>query len=81
MILNKILYHVYLTGFLICLSTEYASVSVENNPSYIFGRVLNISQVLNMLKLHTRVVNMARLHRVLCKLCFKNLQHFEFLEF
>ena len=38
-----------------------------------FDRVLSIPQVLNMLWLeYTWDVNIARLHRVPCKLCFKD---------
>ena len=38
-----------------------------------FGRVLSILRVLNMLRLeYARVANMPRLHRVLCKLCYKD---------
>ena len=66
-------------------SSEQAGVtqsSVENKPSYMFGMVLNIPQILNMLGLeYAKVVNKPRLHGVLCKLCFKDSQYFEFLEF
>ena len=67
-------------------SSEYASValgSVENAPSYMFDRVWRIPRVLNMLGIGcTWVVNMARIHRVLCKLHFKDLtQYLECLEF
>ena len=64
------------------LSSEYASVtqgSVENAQSYMFDRVLSISWVLNMLRLeYTWVENIARLHRVLCKLCFKDSWYLEY---
>ena len=66
-------------------SSEYASVvqgSAENAPSYMFDRVLRIPWVLNMLGLEcTQVVNMAMVHRVLCKLYFKDSQYPECLEF
>ena len=66
-------------------SSEYAIVtqgSVENDPSYVFDRVLSISRVLIMLGFeYTRVVNMTWLHRVLCKLYFKDSRYFECLEF
>ena len=61
------------------LSYEYTSVtkgSVESSPSYMFDRFLSIPWGLNMLGLkYTRIVNMARLHMVLCKLCFKGSQY------
>ena len=42
----------------------------------------HIPRVLNMLGLeYTRVVNLSRLHRVLCKLYFKDLWCLECLEF
>ena len=51
--------------------------SAENSTSYMFDRVLSIPRILSMLGLeHTRVGNMPRLHRVLCKLYFKDLQSF-----
>ena len=66
-------------------SSEQAGVtqsSVANKPSYMFGMVLNIPQILNMLGLeYAKAVNKPRLHRVLYKLCFKDSQYFEFLEF
>ena len=67
--------------------SEYASVtqgSVENGPlpSYMFDRVLSITRVLKMLELeYTRVVNMPRLHMVMCKLYFKDSRYSECLEF
>ena len=60
--LIKILHNRYLTGSEYASSSEYASVtqdSVENFPSYMLDRVLNIPLVLNMLGLeYIRVVNM-----------------------
>ena len=42
----------------------------------------HIRRVLNMLGLeYTGIVNMSRLHRVLCKLHFKDSQYLECLEF
>ena len=65
-------------------SSEYASVtqgSVENGPSYMFDRVWRIPRIINMLGLeYTRVVNLTRLHRVHCKLYFKDSRYFEWLE-
>ena len=59
-------------------SFEYASVTqgfVENVPSYMFDRVLSILRLLNMLPPeYTRVVNMPRLRKVLCKLYFQWLE-------
>ena len=52
-------------------------ISVENAPSNMFARVLSIPQVLNIVW----VVNIARLDRVLCKLCFKDSWYLECLEF
>ena len=67
-------------------SSEYASVAqgfVENTPSYMFDRVWRIHRVPNMLGLGcTWVLNMARIHTVLCKLYFKDSsQYLECLEF
>ena len=60
------------------LSSKHTSVtqgSIENSSPYMFDRALN------MLELEfARVVNMPRLHTVLCKLYFKDSQHFECLE-
>ena len=57
-------------------NSDYGSFiqgSVENAPSYMFDRVLSIPRVLNLLGLeYASVVNIARLHRALCKLCFKD---------
>ena len=65
-------------------SSEYTSVtqgSVENTPSYMFDRFLSMLLALNMRELHyTRVVNMPRLHMVLCKLYFKDSSHSKCLE-
>ena len=65
--------------------SEYASViqgSVQNDLSYMFDRALSIPRVINMLgHENTRVVNMTRLHSVLCKLYFKDSRYFECLEF
>ena len=58
-----------------CLHHRYpiSQGSLENDLSYMFDRVLNIAQVLSMVRLeYTRVVNIPRLHRILCKLHFKN---------
>ena len=53
-------------------NSDYGSFtqgSVENAPSYMFDRVLSIARVLNVLGLeYASVVNIARLHMVLCKL-------------
>ena len=47
-------------------------ISVENGTSHMFDRVVSIPRILSMLRLeYTRVANMPRLHRVLCKLHFK----------
>ena len=45
-------------------------------------RVLSIGQVLVLLGLeYTRVLNMTWLHRILCKLYFKDLRYLECHEF
>ena len=66
-------------------SSKHTSVtqgSIENSAPYMFDRFLSISWALNMLELeYTRVVNIPRLHTVLCKLYFKDSQYFECLEF
>ena len=52
-------------------------VPVENGTSYMFDRISSIPRILRMLELeYTRVVNMPRLHRVLCDLCFKDSRLF-----
>ena len=65
--------------------SEYANViqgSVQNGPSYMFDRDLSIPWVISMLgHKYARVVNMTRLHRVLCKLHFKDSRYFECVEF
>ena len=65
--------------------SEYASViegSVQIGPSYMFDRALDIPRVINRLgHEYARVVNMIRLHRVLCKLYFKDSRYFECLDF
>ena len=68
----------------ICQGSEYASIceytslpqgSEENSPSYIFDWFLSIPWALNVLRLeYTRIVNMPRLHMVLCRLYFKDSQ-------
>ena len=58
-------------------SSEYDSVTQSSikNDRY-------IHRVLNMLGLeYTRVVNMSRLNRVLCKLYFKDSRFLEYLDF
>ena len=56
-------------------------VSVENGTSYMFDRLLSIPRIFSMLGLeYTRVVKMSMLHRVLCKLYFKDSRlFFDFL--
>ena len=53
-------------------SSEYTSVtqgSEEKHPSYMFDRFLSIPLALSILELeYARVVNIPRLHMVLCKL-------------
>ena len=65
--------------------SEYASTiqgSVQNGPSYRFDRAFSIPRGINMLgHEYTRAVNMTRLHRVLCKLYFKDSRYFESFEF
>ena len=62
-------------GFKYVWSSEYASAaqgSLENDPSYMFDRVLRIPRIINMLGLEfTRVVNMIRLQRAQWKHYFK----------
>ena len=48
-------------------------VAIENGTSYTFDRVSSIPRILKMLGFeYTRVVNVPRLQRILCKLCFKD---------
>ena len=48
-------------------------VAIENGTSYMFDRVSSIPRILKMLGFeYTRVVNVPRLQRILCKLCFKD---------
>ena len=48
-------------------------VSVVKATSYMFDRILSIPRILSTLGLeYTRVVSVSRLHRVMCKLCFKD---------
>ena len=64
--------------------SKYASViqdSVQNGPSYMFDRALSIPRVINMLgDESTRIVNMTRLHRVLC-FCVNGILKIHGLEF
>ena len=72
MVLNKIPRNRYWQGSEYVSSSEYASAtkgSVENDPLYMFGRVLRIRRVINMLGLeYTRVE-------------YKDSRYFECLEF
>ena len=55
---------------------------IENGPRYMFDRALSIPWVLNMLELEcTRVVNIPRSYKVLCKLYFKDPRYFGCFEF
>ena len=73
-----------MTKSAIVSSCEYASAtqgSVENGPSYIYDRDWRIPRIIIMLEFeYTKVVNMTRLHRVQCKLYFKDSRYFECLE-
>ena len=84
-ILNKILHHRISQASEYASSSKYANVtqgSVKNGPSQMFDRVLSALRVLDMLRLkYAKAANMSRLHRVLCKLYFKDSRYFEFLEF
>ena len=75
-ILNKIFHHRYLTELWICLKfwiCQCYTGLCRKQPIINFKRVLGIPRVLNMLRLeYARVANMPRLHRVLCKLYFKD---------
>ena len=50
-VVNKIFYQIIWQGFEYASSSEYISVtqgSVENSPSYMFGRFLSIPWALNL---------------------------------
>ena len=55
---------------------------MENSLSYVIELFLSIPWALNLPGLeYARVVNVPKLHMVLCKLFFKDSQYFEFYEF
>ena len=85
MVLNKILHNTYLTRFSICLEfwiyqsyigfcrkrcIIYAWLSFEYSWGSHYARLK-----------YTRVVSMPRLHRVLCKLYFKDSRYLKWIEF
>ena len=84
MVLNKIFYDSCLTVLWICIGyTKVLNMLGLRCVIHVlnFDRVLSIHRVLNMLVLeYTRIVNMPSLHRVLCKLYFKDSRYLKCLQ-
>ena len=74
MVLNKIFHHRYLIVFWICLEFWICQCYTGLQRSTLFGSVLSIFPIFNMLGLkYTKVMDMPRLHIFLCKLYYKTV--------
>ena len=77
-VVNKIFHHRYLTGLSICLEfwiCQCYTGFCRKQPVIHVGRSLSTPWGLNMLGLeYTTVLNMPRLHMVLCKIKIKDSQ-------